>query len=368
MGEVLRPGLARTADEMIDAIRSAVPAYARPLDGAFGAGIRTGVVRALEQFVSAVEGARRRPPSARDIYFELGRGEAREGRALEALLVGLPRRGAGGVAQRRRQRPRRGPGGRRARPAGRVGVRVHRPALGPLGGGLCLRAVRDRGRGRRPPPRTGAADGVPPPGGCRRRGGGRTRGSLAASRDAGRRGVARTGRASRHRSAPARVGGGGAGRRHGVRPGPGRGRSGPAPGAGPRPGRCTRGRGPGRSLAGDLAERRAGRLRAAAGRGRSPPGRAPARHRSPPPAAGPAPGPAVAGRPGRPEPRATRGADPGLARSPAGDAPELARPPGPGRGRGRGPSRASPDRALPPRTAARGVRPRPGRPGREVRR
>ena len=111
MGEVLRPGLARTADEMIDAIRSAVPAYARPLDGAFGAGIRTGVVRALEQFVSAVEGARRRPPGARDIYFELGRGEAREGRALEALLSAYRVGRAGGVAQRGRQRPRGRPGG-----------------------------------------------------------------------------------------------------------------------------------------------------------------------------------------------------------------------------------------------------------------
>ena len=30
----LRPGLDRTADEVIDAIRTAVPAYARPLEGA----------------------------------------------------------------------------------------------------------------------------------------------------------------------------------------------------------------------------------------------------------------------------------------------------------------------------------------------
>ncbi len=85
-GAALRPGLTGTADEVIDAIRTAVPPYARPLEGAFGAGIRTGVIRALEQFVSAVEGHRLRPASARDIYFELGRGEAREGRALETLL------------------------------------------------------------------------------------------------------------------------------------------------------------------------------------------------------------------------------------------------------------------------------------------
>ena len=83
----LRPGLDRTADEMIEAIRTAVPAYARPLEGAFGEGIRTGVIRALEQFVSAAEGRPMRPARRRDIYFELGRGEAREGRGLDALLA-----------------------------------------------------------------------------------------------------------------------------------------------------------------------------------------------------------------------------------------------------------------------------------------
>jgi hypothetical protein len=83
----LRPGLARTADDVIEAIRAAVPAYARPLEGSFGEGIRTGVARALEQFVSAAEGYPRRPGGARDIYFELGRGEAREGRSLDALLA-----------------------------------------------------------------------------------------------------------------------------------------------------------------------------------------------------------------------------------------------------------------------------------------
>ncbi|HEU0023621.1 MAG TPA: hypothetical protein VFQ12_03260, partial [Thermoleophilaceae bacterium] len=85
--DALRPGLAGTADEVIQAIRAAVPDYARPLEGAFGEGIRTGVIRALDQFVSAVEGRPQRPGRGRDIYFELGRGEAREGRALEVLLA-----------------------------------------------------------------------------------------------------------------------------------------------------------------------------------------------------------------------------------------------------------------------------------------
>ena len=84
--EALRPGLDRTADEVIEAIRTAVPAYARPLEGRFGEGIRTGVIRALEGFVSAAEGRPQRPSRGWDIYFELGRGEVREGRPLEALL------------------------------------------------------------------------------------------------------------------------------------------------------------------------------------------------------------------------------------------------------------------------------------------
>ncbi len=84
--EALRPGLDQTADEVIEAIRTAVPAYARPLEGRFGEGIRTGVIRALEGFVSSAEGRPQRPSRGWDIYFELGRGEVREGRPLEALL------------------------------------------------------------------------------------------------------------------------------------------------------------------------------------------------------------------------------------------------------------------------------------------
>jgi PucR-like helix-turn-helix protein len=83
---VLRPDVPETAEEIIDAIREAVPAYARPLEGAFGQAIRTGVERALADFLDEVEG-RPRPDEGRDIYAQLGRGEAREGRTMEALLA-----------------------------------------------------------------------------------------------------------------------------------------------------------------------------------------------------------------------------------------------------------------------------------------
>jgi PucR C-terminal helix-turn-helix domain len=84
---VLRPGIPDLAEEMIEAIRQEVPAYARPLEGSFGQAIRTGVERALRDFVDEVEGKRPQPPpSGRDIYVQLGRGEVREGRTMESLL------------------------------------------------------------------------------------------------------------------------------------------------------------------------------------------------------------------------------------------------------------------------------------------
>jgi PucR C-terminal helix-turn-helix domain len=84
----LRPGLPGLAEEMIDEIREAVPAYARPLEGAFGVAIRVGVEQALADFLDEVEGKEREGDTdGRDIYHALGRGEAREGRTMEALLA-----------------------------------------------------------------------------------------------------------------------------------------------------------------------------------------------------------------------------------------------------------------------------------------
>jgi PucR C-terminal helix-turn-helix domain len=80
---VLRPVLADVADEMIEAV-AAVPAYARPLEGPLGHGIREGVRAALGHFLAEIEsGAQVARP---DIYLALGRGEMRAGRSLESLL------------------------------------------------------------------------------------------------------------------------------------------------------------------------------------------------------------------------------------------------------------------------------------------
>ncbi|MGZ6695466.1 MAG: PucR family transcriptional regulator [Solirubrobacteraceae bacterium] len=81
------PQLPVLVDEIIAAIRAEVPAYARPLEGAFGQAVRLGVEEALKQFSVRDRGrdAGRRP--GRGVYVDLGRGEAREGRTLEALLA-----------------------------------------------------------------------------------------------------------------------------------------------------------------------------------------------------------------------------------------------------------------------------------------
>jgi hypothetical protein len=85
VADALRPELESVADEIIAELRAGVPAYAKPLEGAFGRGVRTGVAVALGHFVTEIEAGRRVPRT--DVYAELGRGEARAGRALESLLA-----------------------------------------------------------------------------------------------------------------------------------------------------------------------------------------------------------------------------------------------------------------------------------------
>ncbi len=82
----LRPFLPQTIDEIIETIRETVPAYARPLEGAFGTALRAGVERALGDFLDEVEGKDVEAGES-NIYIALGRGEAREGRTMDALLA-----------------------------------------------------------------------------------------------------------------------------------------------------------------------------------------------------------------------------------------------------------------------------------------
>ncbi len=75
------------AEEIIATIAVEVPAYARPLEGAFGEGMRRGVEQALGQFVEMVRTPGTGRAAGREIYTALGHGEVRAGRSLDVLLA-----------------------------------------------------------------------------------------------------------------------------------------------------------------------------------------------------------------------------------------------------------------------------------------
>jgi hypothetical protein len=93
LAEALAPDLPALAEEIIQAISQGVPEYALPIEGAFGRGLRRGVEEALRRFLDGFGSHGEGEDPRREIYVELGRGELRAGRPLEALLA-ADRRGA----------------------------------------------------------------------------------------------------------------------------------------------------------------------------------------------------------------------------------------------------------------------------------
>src|SRR3954470_21544548 len=85
LADAIEPELPKATEEILATIGREVPEYARPLEGAFGVAIRTGVSEALRQFIALIRdpGAGRDP--GRDVYVGLGRAEFREGRTLDSL-------------------------------------------------------------------------------------------------------------------------------------------------------------------------------------------------------------------------------------------------------------------------------------------
>lgn len=81
-------------EAIIQAVPQLVPAYARPIEGNFGRGLRTGVAAALERFLE-LPGTRLPALSdqSRQLVAGLGRGEFRQGRSMDSLL-GAYRMGA----------------------------------------------------------------------------------------------------------------------------------------------------------------------------------------------------------------------------------------------------------------------------------
>jgi hypothetical protein len=87
VADLIEPELGAVTEEILATIASEVPEYARPLEGRFGRGIRTGVGEALLQFVALVRDPDAGREQGREVYIALGRGEQRQGRTLDSLLA-----------------------------------------------------------------------------------------------------------------------------------------------------------------------------------------------------------------------------------------------------------------------------------------
>ena len=75
LADLLEPELDAVTDEILATIAREVPDYARPLEGAFGQAVRTGVTEALRQFVELVRSPSGTRGPGREVYVALGRGE-----------------------------------------------------------------------------------------------------------------------------------------------------------------------------------------------------------------------------------------------------------------------------------------------------
>ena len=74
------------ADEIIAAIAREVPDYARAMEGEFGQVVGGAIEKALGRFVDLIEDPASDDRRGRATYVDLGRGEMRAGRSLDALL------------------------------------------------------------------------------------------------------------------------------------------------------------------------------------------------------------------------------------------------------------------------------------------
>ena len=87
VSDMLRPRMPGIVEAIIDAVPQLVPAYARPIEGRFGRGLRRGVATALDRFLQ-LPGTTLPALSeeSRQLVAGLGSGEFRQGRSMDALL------------------------------------------------------------------------------------------------------------------------------------------------------------------------------------------------------------------------------------------------------------------------------------------
>src|SRR5688500_2174260 len=85
VADVIEPELDAITEEIMATIAREVPDYARPFEGSFGRGVRTGVTEALRQFLGLIRSPSGARGPGREVYVALGRGALRQGRTLDSL-------------------------------------------------------------------------------------------------------------------------------------------------------------------------------------------------------------------------------------------------------------------------------------------
>lgn len=85
VADLIEPELDAITEEIMATIAREVPEYARPFEGSFGRGVRTGVTEALRQFLAVIRSPSGARGPGREVYVALGRGELRQGRTLDSL-------------------------------------------------------------------------------------------------------------------------------------------------------------------------------------------------------------------------------------------------------------------------------------------
>ncbi|WP_307797221.1 helix-turn-helix domain-containing protein [Actinomadura barringtoniae] len=99
LADHMRPHLDEVADDMIQEIQTRVREYDRPGDGSYSGTLRLAVERVLHYFVDRVADPEHEQVSVIDFFRAIGRGEAGEGRSLDAMQTAI--RAGGMIAWRR---------------------------------------------------------------------------------------------------------------------------------------------------------------------------------------------------------------------------------------------------------------------------
>ncbi|MEU3626529.1 transcriptional regulator [Amycolatopsis coloradensis] len=85
LATVFRPVLADVAGEVVREIQRTIPDYARPLDGAFGKSLKTGVQMAFLQFLERIGNPEAPSEDRRNVFLSLGVQEFHQGRNVDVL-------------------------------------------------------------------------------------------------------------------------------------------------------------------------------------------------------------------------------------------------------------------------------------------